>query len=111
MFYIGIERILKAQATAQSSLSLTVDNTPLRSLIGTPNNGPVAEPTQWMDYFPYLTAETSLLISSLIINDAVTMPFIDTDWSNEAQIQLQDLFKDIGASSWSDGNASEWFRF
>lgn len=49
----------------------------------------------WMDYFPYLTAQTSPLIAAMMVNNSWMMPLPDIEWPVDVTSQLQDLFSGV----------------
>lgn len=51
-----------------------------------PNDGT----TNWMDYFPFVTAQTSPLIDSILTRNMV-LPFSGLDWPMDINVTLQDF--------------------
>ncbi|KAF2092376.1 hypothetical protein NA57DRAFT_82340 [Rhizodiscina lignyota] len=97
MFKIGIDRLLKAKSATPNKHSSDHDDITGFYLPEDPSHGITSESSQWMDYFPSVTGQTSALLASLMVKDCVWMPFPEMDWPYDVALHLQELFEDLDA--------------
>lgn len=98
MFDMGFERLLGSNAfLVQEGREevVTPEVTPENALGGL-EDSTEGSGVDLMDYFPYITAETGLLIAILVKGQkkgrGVAMPFGELEWPGDFTLQLQDFF-------------------
>ena len=105
MFKKGLDRLLKAMPLGHPPVSHDtpgVDDIHCFSLSEGPDEMATTDGSEWMDYFPYISAQTSSLIAALMVKNCMTIPFPEMSWPDDITLQLQLLFNGIEGTRYDE---------